>query len=428
MLTDDISAYVRLIASQAKQAANQMRALDSQTKNQVLINLKDVLIEYKQDIFTANEQDIQKAVQNELACALKDRLIISETVFQNILNSLDDVIALSDPIGEISDMNYRPSGIHLGKMRVPLGVIAMIYESRPNVTIEAASLAIKSGNAIILRGGSEAFFSNQVLAKCIQIALVKAGLSNHCVQVLQTTDRSAIDCLITLPEFIDVVIPRGGRGLVERISKHTQIPVIKHLDGNCHTFIDKSADLTMAKNICVNAKTSRYGTCNTMETLLIHADIASGFLHPILMAIKDADPAMSFRVCNNSYTHLTDDLTKLNITLATENDWYEEYLAPILAVKIVDDVNHAISHINHYGSHHTDVIITNDYTNSQKFLKEVDSSSVMINVSSRFADGFEYGLGAEIGISTDKIHARGPVGLHGLTSQKWIVLGQGQIR
>lgn len=428
MFTDDVSAYIYQLASQAKKAANQMRSLDSQTKNQALTHIKNTLIEYKQDILIANEQDVQKAIQNQLTPSLRDRLIINEQVFENIINSLDDVIGLPDPIGEISDMSYRPSGIQLGKMRVPLGVIAMIYESRPNVTVEAASLAIKSGNAIILRGGSEAFFSNQALSKCIQIGLVKAGLSNHCVQVLQTTDRSAVDSLISLPDLIDIVIPRGGRGLVERISNNAKVPVIKHLDGNCHTFIDKSADLAMAKNICINAKTSRYGTCNTMETLLIHADVASSFLHPILTSIKNADNTMSFRVCDKSYELLADDLSALGVTLANENDWYEEYLAPILAVKIIQDIDHAIEHINHYGSHHTDVIVTNDYTNSQKFLKEVDSSSVMINASSRFADGFEYGLGAEIGISTDKIHARGPVGLHGLTSQKWIVLGQGQIR
>lgn len=326
-------------------------------------------------------------------------------------------------------MTYRPSGIHLGKMRVPLGVVGMIYESRPNVTLEAASLALKSGNAIILRGGSEAFESNQAIAKCIHQGLKKAGLSEHSVQVLQTTDRAAVGELITMTEYVDVIVPRGGKGLIARISNDAKVPVIKHLDGNCHTFIDRDAEPNIAIEVSVNAKTHRYGTCNTMETLLIDEAVADELLPKIAEAIVQADDAMQLRLDDKSQSILNSN-TKLDghLSAATSEDWDTEYLAPILAIKVVSGIDEAIEHINTHGSQHTDVIITDNYSKSQRFIREVDSASVMINASSRFADGFEYGLGAEIGISTDKIHARGPVGLEGLTSQKWIVYGHGETR
>lgn len=422
-----LATYMDEVGKNAKMASSVLSAASTQQKNYALSCIREALLANKDSIIKANEQDIANAKQNQLERALLERLLISEQGFATMLASLQDVIDLPDPIGEISEMTYRPSGIQLGKMRVPLGVIAMIYESRPNVTLEAASLAIKSGNAIILRGGSEAFFSNQAIAHCIYLGLDKAGLPSHAVQVLNTTDRQAVDSLIGMTGVVDVVIPRGGKGLIEHISQHARVPVIKHLDGNCHIFIDEYADIQMAIAVAVNAKTSRYGTCNTMETLLVHQKIAAVALPQILTAIKATDEQMSFRVCDAAMALLAEQAT-LGLSLASDEDWYTEYLAPILAVKVVKDIDDAIAHINHYGSHHTDVIITKDYPNSLKFLREVDSSSVMINASSRFADGFEYGLGAEIGISTDKIHARGPVGLHGLTSQKWIVLGHGEIR
>ena len=424
----DIANYMQQVGQNARQASATLRTATTKVKNHALECIKQALIAHKADILTANAQDLANGQQVGLESSLLDRLQISEKVFDGIISSLNDVIALPDPIGEISDMTYRPSGIQLGKMRVPLGVVGMIYESRPNVTIEAGSLAIKSGNAIILRGGKEAFYSNQALAGCVHLGLEQAGLSPNCVQVLNTTDRSAVDALITMTQFVDVIVPRGGRGLIERIANNARVPVIKHLDGNCHTFIDDSADMDMASRIVANAKTSRYSACNTMETLLIHQKIADTALPRLLGAIKEADDEMSFRLCSVSWDMLADKVESLSLSLATEDDWYAEYLAPILAVKVVADINQAVAHINHYGSHHTDVIVTNDYAHSNYFLQAVDSSSVMVNASSRFADGFEYGLGAEIGISTDKIHARGPVGLHGLTSQKWVVLGHGEVR
>lgn len=425
-VSNDISAYMQQVGQQAKAASAILAAADTKTKNQALGFIKDFLIQNKQEILQANTLDVKKGQENNLEDALLDRLELNESRFLGMLASLDDVISLTDPIGEISQMTYRPSGIQLGKMRVPLGVIGMIYESRPNVTIESASLAIKSGNAIILRGGSEAFHSNQAIAKCIHQGLLQIGLPADAVQVLQTTDRAAVDSLITMSQFVDVIIPRGGKGLIERISQGARVPVIKHLDGNCHTYIDVDADETMAVNIAVNAKTSRYGTCNTMETLLIHRSLAESLLPKVVAAMLQADEKMRFRVCADSRPLLADFFEYLSD--ATEDDWHQEYLAPILAIKVVDDLDIAIEHINHYGSHHTDAIITNNYTTAQAFLRRVDSSSVMVNASSRFADGFEYGLGAEIGISTDKIHARGPVGLHGLTSEKWVVFGHGEIR
>lgn len=421
----DVAKYMHQIGAQAKAAAAVLAAADTQTKNHALSCIKQVLIEQKQAVLDANAIDVKAGQDNGLEASLLDRLVLNDARFDGMIASLDDVIALSDPVGEISQMTYRPSGIQLGKMRVPLGVVGMIYESRPNVTIEAASLAIKSGNAIILRGGSEAYHSNQAIAACIHAGLKMAGVPQDVVQVLATTDRSAVDHLITMKESVDVVIPRGGKGLIERISGGASVPVIKHLDGNCHTYIDKDANHAMAIKVATNAKTSRYGTCNTMETLLVHETVARELLPAITQAMMAADSAMQFRLCPMSYEILGQGDA---YQMASEDDWYAEYLAPILAVKVVGSLDDAISHINHYGSHHTDVIITENYTTANAFVRRVDSSSVMVNASSRFADGFEYGLGAEIGISTDKIHARGPVGLHGLTSEKWVVFGHGEVR
>lgn len=423
MITD-----MQTMGKQAKIASASLRKASTEQKNDALFAIYNCLKNAQNDIFQANAKDLNLAKEKQLDSALLDRLELTQSRFDAMLQGLKDVIALPDPIGEISEMTYRPSGIQLGKMRVALGVIGMIYESRPNVTIEASSLAIKSGNAIILRGGSEAFFSNQALAKCINEGLEKANLPSLAVQVVNTTDRSAVGELISMSDYVDVIIPRGGKNLVERIKNDAKIPVIMHLDGNCHIFVDADAELNMAKNICVNAKTSRYGTCNTMETLLVDKHIATDFLPIIANALVEKDNNMQLRLCQNSFDILSGKNLDNHISLASDEDWDTEYLAPILAIKIVDDMDEAIRHINHHGSHHTDAIITNNYQKSLRFLAEIDSASVMINASTRFADGFEYGLGAEIGISTDKIHARGPVGLHGLTSQKWVVFGHGEIR
>ncbi|MDE0491960.1 glutamate-5-semialdehyde dehydrogenase [Psychrobacter sp. A3] len=427
--TTDVTAYMQTVGKQARAASRALAAANTGDKNAALMAIHDALKNAKSDILAANKIDMDKGQKNDLDTALLDRLELNDARFDGMLQGLKDVAALPDPIGEVTDMTYRPSGIHLGKMRVPLGVVGMIYESRPNVTLEAASLALKSGNAIILRGGSEAFESNQALAKCILQGLKKVGLSEHSVQVLQTTDRAAVGELITMTDYVDVIVPRGGKGLIERISRDAKVPVIKHLDGNCHTFIDSDADAETAIKVSVNAKTHRYGTCNTMETLLVDEHVASDLLPKIAEAIIKADDAMQLRLDNKAQAILNDNATlQGHLSAATSEDWDTEYLAPILAVKVVSGIDEAIEHINTYGSHHTDVIITDNYTKSQRFIREVDSASVMINASSRFADGFEYGLGAEIGISTDKIHARGPVGLEGLTSQKWIVYGHGETR
>lgn len=425
----DIKAYMQQVGKQARDASRQLAAANTGDKNAALLIIYEQLKQAKDEILAANKIDMDKGRSNNLDAALLDRLALNESRFEGMLQGLKDVAALPDPIGEVTDMTYRPSGIQLGKMRVPLGVVGMIYESRPNVTLEAASLALKSGNAIILRGGSEAYESNQAIAKYILSGLKQAGLPEHGVQVLQTTDRAAVGELITLTEYVDVIVPRGGKGLIARISQDARVPVIKHLDGNCHTFIDSDADPEIAIKVSVNAKTHRYGTCNTMETLLVDQAIANELLPQIAEAIVAADDAMQLRLDAASKAILQDN-AKLagHLSDATDSDWDTEYLAPILAVKIIDGLDAAIDHINTHGSHHTDVIITNNYSKSQRFIREVDSASVMINASSRFADGFEYGLGAEIGISTDKIHARGPVGLNGLTSQKWIVYGHGEVR
>lgn len=427
--TTDIHTYMQTVGQQARGASRALAAANTGNKNAALIAIHDVLVDAKTDILSANKIDMDKGQKNDLDAALLDRLELNDARFDGMLQGLKDVAALPDPIGEVTDMTYRPSGIHLGKMRVPLGVVGMIYESRPNVTLEAASLALKSGNAIILRGGSEAFESNQAIAKCIHQGLSNAGLSEHSVQVLQTTDRAAVGELITMTDYVDVIVPRGGKGLIERISADAKVPVIKHLDGNCHTFIDSDADPKIAIDVSVNAKTHRYGTCNTMETLLVDEAVADDLLPQIAEAIVQADDAMQLRLDDKSQAILNAN-SKLDghLSAATDEDWDTEYLAPILAIKVVNGIDEAIEHINTHGSQHTDVIITDNYTKSQRFIREVDSASVMINASSRFADGFEYGLGAEIGISTDKIHARGPVGLEGLTSQKWIVYGHGETR
>ncbi len=427
--TKDIKAYMQTVGQQARAASRALAAANTGVKNSALIAIHDQLITAKADILAANKIDMDNGKNNDLDAALLDRLELNDARFDGMLQGLKDVSTLPDPIGEVTDMTFQPSGIHLGKMRVPLGVVGMIYESRPNVTLEAASLALKSGNAIILRGGSEAFESNQAIAKCIHQGLKNVNLSEHSVQVLQTTDRAAVGELITMTEYVDVIVPRGGKGLIARISEDAKVPVIKHLDGNCHTYIDSDAELDTAVKVSVNAKTHRYGTCNTMETLLVDKAVADTMLPKIAEAIIDADNAMQLRLDELSQAILKDN-AKLegHLSAATAEDWDTEYLAPILAIKIVDGLDEAIEHINTHGSHHTDVIITDNYSKSQRFIREVDSASVMINASSRFADGFEYGLGAEIGISTDKIHARGPVGLEGLTSQKWIVYGHGETR
>ncbi len=427
--TLDVHNYMQTVGKQARAASRALAAANTGVKNSALMSIHEELINAKADILSANKIDMDNGQNNNLEAALLDRLELNDARFEGMLQGLKDVSTLPDPIGEVTDMTFRPSGIHLGKMRVPLGVVGMIYESRPNVTLEAASLALKSGNAIILRGGSEAFESNQAIAKCIHRGLNNSGLSKHSVQVLETTDRAAVGELITMTDYVDVIVPRGGKGLIARISKDAKVPVIKHLDGNCHTYIDSDAELNIAIEVSVNAKTHRYGTCNTMETLLVDKAIANKMLPQIAEAIIAADEAMQLRIDDKSQSILNDNAKlKGHLSAATSEDWDTEYLAPILAIKIVDGLDEAIEHINTHGSHHTDVIITDNYSKSQRFIREVDSASVMINASSRFADGFEYGLGAEIGISTDKIHARGPVGLEGLTSQKWIVYGHGETR
>jgi glutamate-5-semialdehyde dehydrogenase len=397
-----------------------MAAAETHTKNAALLATAKALEEAVDDVLRANAEDMANGARRGLDAALLDRLELTPARFASMVAGLREVAALPDPVGAITDLNYRPSGIQVGRMRVPLGVIGIIYESRPNVTAEAASLCLKSGNAAILRGGSEAIHSNQAIARCLVQGLRQAGLPTAAVQVLETTDRAAVGELITMPEYVDVIVPRGGKGLIERISKDARVPVIKHLDGVCHVYIDDAADADKARRIAVNAKTQRYGTCNTMETLLVAQARAAEIL-PVL-AVDYREHGVELRGCERARALVGDMLP------ATEEDWHAEYLAPVLAVRVVDGLDEAIEHINHYSSLHTDSIVTEDYSKARRFLREVDSSSVMVNASTRFADGFEYGLGAEIGISTDKIHARGPVGLEGLTSQKYVVLGDGHIR
>ncbi|GHD75292.1 glutamate-5-semialdehyde dehydrogenase [Vogesella fluminis] len=417
----DIKHYMNVVGQAARKASRAIARADTNQKNKALLAIADAIERDLEQLVAANMVDLENARQNGLEEALIDRLTLSEKTVHGMADGLRQIAALPDPVGEMDDFSYRPSGIQLGKMRVPLGVVGIIYEARPNVTADAAGLCLKSGNAVILRGGSEAFNSNQAIAACVHEGLRVADLPLHAVQVLETTDRAAVGELITMSEFVDVIVPRGGKGLIERISREARVPVIKHLDGNCHVYIDDTANPDKAFNIALNAKTHRYGTCNTMETLLVHTAFA-GFILPRLAAAY-WEKGVELRGCERTQGILGD-----KVVAATEADWETEYLAPILAIKVVGGIDDAIEHINHYGSHHTDAIVTDDYGRARRFLREVDSASVMVNASTRFADGFEYGLGAEIGISTDKIHARGPVGLTGLTSQKWIVLGDGQIR
>lgn len=416
----DIAQYMTELGAAARQASRVVAASSTAVRNQALLAACDALDGAREQLALANAEDMERGRNNALAAALLDRLELTPARIDTMLEGLRQVAALPDPVGSISDMNVLPSGIQVGRMRVPLGVIGIIYESRPNVTVEAASLCLKSGNATILRAGSEALASNAAIADCLAQGLQAAGLPVAAIQVLATADRAAVGQMITMPEYVDVIVPRGGKGLIERISKDARVPVIKHLDGVCHVFIDSGADLAMAQAIAINAKTQRYGTCNTMETLLIAASEAAAVLPPLAAAYAEA--GVELRGCEQTRAILP------SVLAASEQDWYEEYLAPVLAIRVVEGLDEAIAHINQYGSQHTDTIVTRDHPRAMRFLREVDSSSVMVNASTRFADGFEYGLGAEIGISTDKLHARGPVGLEGLTSQKYIVLGEGQVR
>ena len=418
---DGISQYMTQLGQNARIAAGLLAQASSEVKNQSLHHIGQVIDSQRNRIKSENEKDMVNAKANGLEAAMLDRLLLSDDRIDTMIEGLRQVATLQDPVGEISEMEFRPSGIQIGKMRVPLGVIGIIYESRPNVTIDAAALCIKSGNASILRGGKEALNSNQAIYDCIKQGLQQAGLSEHAVQVVNTTDRVAVGVMLNMTESIDVIIPRGGKSLIERISKESAIPVIKHLDGICHVFIDDKADKIKAFDIALNAKTRRYGVCNAMETLLVAASVASHILPDLIDTY--VDKGVQLRGCDRTVL-----LSPNKITAASAEDWDTEYLAPILSIKIVDDMDQAIEHINFHGSHHTDAIVTEDYTKARAFLRRVDSSSVMVNASTAFADGFEYGLGAEIGISTDKLHIRGPVGLKGLTSQKYIVFGDGHIR
>ncbi|MDI5986067.1 glutamate-5-semialdehyde dehydrogenase [Halomonas sp. M4R5S39] len=404
----------------ARTAATAMRRTATGAKNAALLAMAERLIEARAELLAANARDLARGQESGLDAALLERLALDDRRIDAMVEGLNQVAALPDPVGEIDGLRSRPSGIQVGQMRVPLGVIGIIYESRPNVTLEAASLCLKSGNACILRGGSEARESNAAIAGCIRAGLADAGLPEGAVQVVATTDRAAVGRLIAMPEYVDVIIPRGGKSLIERISREARVPVIKHLDGVCHVYIDATADPQKALAIAVNAKTHRYGTCNTMETLLVDAPVAEALLPKLAAAY--AEHGVELRGCERTCTILPEAVP------ATEEDWHTEYLAPVLAIRVVDGMDAAVAHIERYGSHHTDAIVTEHYGLARRFMAEVDSSSVMVNASTRFADGFEYGLGAEIGISTDKLHARGPVGLEGLTTRKYIVLGDGQVR
>lgn len=416
----NIAKYMQSLGKQAREASRHLAQATTQVKNAALLATAEALDANRDALLAANNEDMKAGAAQQLDAALLDRLELNPERIDAMIEGLRQVATLPDPVGEITDMSYRPSGIQVGKMRVPLGVVGIIYESRPNVTVEAASLCLKAGNAAILRGGSEAIRSNQAIAQCLMQGLKAAGLPEASVQVVEMVDREAVAEMITLSEYIDVLVPRGGKGLIERITADAKIPVIKHLDGVCHVYLDRYADWDKSLAIALNAKTHRYGTCNTMETLLIHETQAAGVLPALAEAYKAK--GVELRGCARSKVLVPSMLA------AIDSDWTAEYLAPILAIKIVDSLEEAISHINTFGSHHTDAIVTENYTRAKRFLAVVDSSSVMVNASTRFADGFEYGLGAEVGISTDKIHARGPVGLNGLTSQKYIVLGDGQIR
>lgn len=421
----NVDEYMRTLGRAARSASRELAKASTAAKNAALNAMAAAIREARETLLAANARDLEQARADGLDAAMIDRLTLSAKGIEAMAQGLEQVAALPDPIGEMTDLKRRPSGIQVGKMRVPLGVIGIIYEARPNVTADAAALCLKSGNAAILRGGKEALNANQAIAACVRKGLAAVGLPETCVQVVETTDRAAVGTLITMPEYVDVIVPRGGKGLIERISKDARVPVIKHLDGICHVYIDEEADLDKATRIADNAKTQRYGTCNTMETLLVHSAIAKDALPPLARLYQGK--GVELRACATTRAVLA-AAGFADISEASEEDWRTEYLAPILSIRIVPDLDAAIAHINTYGSQHTDAIVTENYTKAMRFLREVDSSSVMVNASTRFADGFEYGLGAEIGISTDKIHARGPVGLEGLTSQKWIVLGNGEVR
>ncbi len=421
----NVAEYIQTLGVQARQAAALMAKANAATKNKALKRLAALLRENAAALAVDNAKDIERAEAAGLAAPMVDRLRLTPKVIDTVAEGCEQLAAMPDVIGEILGMKQQPSGIRVGQMRVPLGVFGMIFESRPNVTIEAASLSIKSGNACILRGGSEAIESNKALARLVQQALADAGLPADAVQLVQTTDREAVGQLIAMPQYVDVIIPRGGKGLIERISREAKVPVIKHLDGNCHTYIDDPCDIAMAVKVTDNAKTNKYSPCNASEGLLVARGVAAEFLPKIgaVFAAKGVEMR-----CDAAAKAILQAVPGAQVVDATEQDWYEEYLAPIISVKVVEGLDEAIAHINQYGSHHTDAILTRDHMHAQRFLREVDSASVMVNASTRFADGFEYGLGAEIGISTDKFHARGPVGIEGLTSLKYVVLGEGEVR
>lgn len=416
----NLDQYMQQLGEQAKSSAAILALAQPAAKNDALNAIAEALLDQRDALKTANEIDLQQGRQDGLDDAMLDRLALDDSRIDAMVEGLRQVAALADPVGEITDMDYRPSGIQVGRMRVPLGVIGIIYESRPNVTIDAAALCLKSGNATILRGGKEAINSNRAITGCVQQGLQQAGLPEYAVQFIDTTDRAAVGMLLTMKDTVDVIIPRGGKGLIERVSSEATIPVIKHLDGICHVYIDDQADLRKAFDIAMNAKTRRYGVCNAMETLLLADGIATKILPRLAEAYREK--GVELRGCERSR------LIDADIAVASEQDWSTEYLAPVLSIRVVDDMADAIKHINQYGSHHTDSMVSENFTRAREFMRGVDSSSVMINASTAFADGFEYGLGAEIGISTDKIHARGPVGLEGLTSQKFVVFGDGHTR
>ena len=416
----DIKSYMHNVGVEARNASRAMAKAETNTKNLALTTIAKAILREKDALLAANQQDLAAAKAAGMEAAMLDRLTLTEKSIATMAEGLQQIASLADPIGEISDMKYRPSGIQIGKMRVPLGVIGIIYEARPNVTVDAAGLCIKSGNATILRGGSEAIHCNQALAKLVHEGLAAAGLPKAAVQVVETTDRAAVGELITMKEFVDVIVPRGGKGLIERISADARIPVIKHLDGNCHVYVDDEADFEKAIRIVENSKTQRLGTCNTTESLLVARSVANSMLPKIAEML--ISKGIELRGCAETCALVP------AATTASEEDFYTEYLDAIISCKVVEGLDEAIAHINQHSSQHTEAIVTENYTKARRFLREVDSSSVMVNASTRFADGFEYGLGAEIGISTDKLHARGPVGLEGLTSLKYIVLGDGHVR
>ncbi len=416
----DIQAYMQQVGRQARAASRLMAKADTGAKNRALAAIADAVERDAVKLLAANAEDVMAAKAEGLEASFVDRLTLTAKTIATMAEGLRQIAALPDPIGDMTDLKFRPTGIQVGKMRVPLGVIGIIYEARPNVTADAAGLCLKAGNATILRGGKEAIRSNQAIAACVREGLALAGLPESAVQVIETTDRAAVGELITMNEYVDVIVPRGGKSLIARIAQDARVPVIKHLDGVCHVYIDDEADPEKAIRIADNAKTQRYAPCNTMETLLVNENVADLILPPLAEIYRSKGVEM--RGCDKTRAIITD------VIPATEEDWVTEYCAPILSIRVVADLDAAIDHINTYSSQHTDAIITENYTKARRFLREVDSSSVMVNASTRFADGFEYGLGAEIGISTDKIHARGPVGLEGLTSQKWVVLGDGHIR